>query len=204
MASPQFQQAVVHITQNSSDGKTSSFVNQTHPPPTQPIPPTSQLSYIYSTLPSFSLSSNADLTHHTAILSSSSTPGTPSIPPTFFLAAGGSACVIIDFAPNLDDSPGSMHKTRTLDYLVILEGELELELFGGEGKVREKRIVKRGEVVVRGSVGIVGEMRVGRRGRGCCVLRWVGRGLLRGRWSGLVRLVSDKGAESAKGMVKRV
>lgn len=37
-----------------------------------------------------------------------------------------------------------MHKTQTLDYLIVLEGEMELSLDGGE-----KRIVKKGEVVIQ-------------------------------------------------------
>jgi len=37
-----------------------------------------------------------------------------------------------------------MHKTTTLDYIVIVEGELELELDGGE-----KRVVRKGDVVIQ-------------------------------------------------------
>lgn len=37
-----------------------------------------------------------------------------------------------------------MHKTQTLDYVVVLEGEMEVILDGGE-----KRVVRRGEVVIQ-------------------------------------------------------
>ncbi|CZR63530.1 uncharacterized protein PAC_13427 [Phialocephala subalpina] len=147
----QFQPAVVHITRNALDGS-SSFIPSA-PAPTQLMSPTSQLSYIYSTPPSFSIASNSDLEHHNAILSSNiapsaGTPGNPETPMPLFPASGGSVCAILDFAPNVEGGGGFMHRTKTVDYIVVLEGEMELELYGGEGK-GEKRIVKKGEVVVQ-------------------------------------------------------
>ncbi len=37
-----------------------------------------------------------------------------------------------------------MHRTRTLDYVYMIDGELELELDGGE-----KRVLKKGEFVIQ-------------------------------------------------------
>lgn len=43
-----------------------------------------------------------------------------------------------------------MHKTNTLDYCVVVEGGLELTLGSGkQGEVGEKRILRRGEVVMQ-------------------------------------------------------
>ncbi len=42
-----------------------------------------------------------------------------------------------------------MHKTNTLDYCIVVDGELELTLYAGEGQEGEKRVVKKGEVVVQ-------------------------------------------------------
>ncbi|KAL1965787.1 hypothetical protein VTN77DRAFT_5108 [Rasamsonia byssochlamydoides] len=53
----------------------------------------------------------------------------------------GSVCRIVDFPPYLT-SP--MHRTVSLDYGVVLEGEVELILDGGES-----RILKRGDVAVQ-------------------------------------------------------
>ena len=64
----------------------------------------------------------------------------------------GTVCRVVDFAP---DCPAVMHRTQSLDYGVILEGEFELLLESesegeGEGKGGgEKRVVKKGDVVVQ-------------------------------------------------------
>ncbi|KAJ8101693.1 hypothetical protein POJ06DRAFT_288521 [Lipomyces tetrasporus] len=127
----------VHITTNSdSEAKTSSFLPLTAPP-TQVLGPTTSLSYVYSTLPFFTLTHNADLTHHVAAASS----GPPYVS---FPVAGGSAIVYLNFGPNPEQEEGFWHRTQTVDYIVVLEGELELSLDGGE-----KRVVKTGDVVVQ-------------------------------------------------------
>jgi hypothetical protein len=127
-----------HITLNSAtDSKASSFFQNDTTPPTQPTGPKSQVSYIYSSPPSFSITKNTDLEHHSKITSVS------------FPAAGGSACVAVDFAPDPEGKEGNMHKTDTLDYVVVVEGELELSLYGGKGEEVERRVVKKGEVVVQ-------------------------------------------------------
>lgn len=59
----------------------------------------------------------------------------------------GTVCRVVDFAP---DCPAVMHRTQSLDYGVILEGEFELMLESeDEGKGGVKRVVKRGDVVVQ-------------------------------------------------------
>jgi quercetin dioxygenase-like cupin family protein len=130
----QFPAAKFYITKNSPDGK-ATFLDDAGAP-TQSLGLLSQFSYIYSAPPSLDMGDDSDLNHHIA---------TAKIQPMkYFPQHGGTACAIIDFAPNPEGEPGSMHKTKTLDYLVMLEGEMELELLGGE-----KRVVKKGEVVIQ-------------------------------------------------------
>lgn len=135
MTSNQLSPVTHYITNTSTDGK-SIFQHPPEEPKTQPISPGAEMSYLYSSPPSFSLQNNTDLTYHLTA---------PSIQPLrSFPPAGASAIVTLDIAPNPNNEPGFMHRTQTLDYVVILEGEMELSLDGGE-----KRVVKRGEVVVQ-------------------------------------------------------
>ena len=54
---------------------------------------------------------------------------------------GGTVCRTVDFPP---DSISPMHRTLSLDYGVVLEGEVELVLDSGE-----TRLLKRGDVAVQ-------------------------------------------------------
>lgn len=126
----------VHITADVGlDTKTSTFLRLTPAQP-QALGSTASLSYVYSTTPSLTLADNADLTHHLTTASSG--------PPYQFPTAGNSSLLYLDFAPNPDQEEGFWHRTQTVDYIVMLEGELELSLDGGE-----KRVVKKGDVVVQ-------------------------------------------------------
>lgn len=88
---------------------------------------------IYSTS-SFppSLNSNADLTAHDALLASGKLG---------LVNPGGTVCRMVDFAPNSDPL---MHRTQSLDYGIVLEGEVEMILDSGE-----KRVLRRGDVAVQ-------------------------------------------------------
>lgn len=46
--------------------------------------------------------------------------------------------------PNPEHEEGFWHRTQTIDYIVILEGKLELSLDGGE-----KRAVTKGDIIVQ-------------------------------------------------------
>ncbi|PKK43191.1 hypothetical protein CI102_14059 [Trichoderma harzianum] len=65
-------------------------------------------------------------------------------PYVMFPLAGGSAAMVASFAPNPDGKEGFMHRSQTLDYVFIIDGELELTLDSGE-----KRIMKPGDVCVQ-------------------------------------------------------
>lgn len=50
----------------------------------------------------------------------------------------------VQYVPNPSGEPGVMHRSNTLDYIFILDGELELTLNSGE-----KRVLTRGDTVVQ-------------------------------------------------------
>jgi len=133
----EFPAPTVQITTNSDlKVKTSTFLNLNRPQP-HVLGPGISLSYVYSTPPSLTVANNADLTHHLAVASS----GPPYL---FFPVAGGSAFAFLDFGPNPKQEDGFWHRTQTVDYIVVLEGEMELGLDGGE-----TRILKKGDIVVQ-------------------------------------------------------
>ncbi|KAL3452961.1 hypothetical protein BJX65DRAFT_158303 [Aspergillus insuetus] len=53
----------------------------------------------------------------------------------------GTVCRFVDFAPK---GPALMHRTQSLDYGIVLEGEIEMTLDSGE-----KRLLKRGDMAVQ-------------------------------------------------------
>ena len=57
----------------------------------------------------------------------------------------GTVCRMVDFGPKTD---AVMHRTQSLDYGIVIEGEVEMELDDGV-----KRVLKRGDVAVqRGTI----------------------------------------------------
>ena len=98
----------------------------------QPIGPIAKfaLGYTTSKFP-VQLSDNADITSYEAFLTNQ--PGI-TIP-------GGTVLRIVDMAPGAS-SP--MHRTVSLDYGVVLEGEVELILDSGE-----KRLMRRGDTSIQ-------------------------------------------------------
>ncbi|RDW73398.1 hypothetical protein BP6252_07305 [Coleophoma cylindrospora] len=130
-------QLSVHITTDSAG--TSGFTSPTPviPPPAPPNP-IFQGNYIYCTPPPLSLENDADLVYYHTTTSNTPLPSFP--------AAGGTVCTVLDFPPSPEGKGGMMHRTKTLDYIFILEGELEFSLDSGE-----KRVFKRGDIVVQRS-----------------------------------------------------
>ncbi|KAB8269737.1 hypothetical protein BDV30DRAFT_229551 [Aspergillus minisclerotigenes] len=91
---------------------------------------TFSLAYTTEQFPS-QLSGDADIASYERRLSS---------PPGLSISTG-TVCRIVDMPPN---SISPMHRTVSLDYGVVLEGEVELLLDSGE-----KRLLKRGDVAVQ-------------------------------------------------------
>jgi quercetin dioxygenase-like cupin family protein len=92
--------------------------------------------YLHSTTPSLTTTSNAGLTHHLSVLSSKSLSSYP--------LAGGRAYIVLEFALNASGEEGFLHRTKTVEYVLMIDGELELGLDGSE-----KRVVGKGEFLVQ-------------------------------------------------------
>ncbi|KAF7550429.1 hypothetical protein G7046_g8022 [Stylonectria norvegica] len=79
-----------------------------------------------------SLNDDADIKQHDAVVSSGKLG---------LVNKNGSVCRIVDFAPGFDCM---MHRTQSLDYGIVLEGEIELVLDSGD-----VQLMKRGDVAVQ-------------------------------------------------------
>lgn len=88
------------------------------------------LTYTTSQTPA-DISDKADIAAYSEYLSN----------PPGVVVPGGSVCRIVDICPG-GDSP--MHRTVSIDYGVVLEGEIELVLDSGES-----RVMRRGDVSVQ-------------------------------------------------------
>ncbi|KAH8423742.1 cupin domain-containing protein [Aspergillus melleus] len=101
--------------------------------PVAPIPNTAHFSLAYTTshYPSQIPTSESDVSEYSSYLSQ---------PPGLVISTG-SVCRIVDMPPH---ALSPMHRTQSLDYGVVLEGEVELVLDSGE-----TRVLKRGDVAVQ-------------------------------------------------------
>ncbi|KAL2264600.1 hypothetical protein VTJ83DRAFT_7110 [Remersonia thermophila] len=78
------------------------------------------------------LNGDADLAAHDALVASGRLG---------LVSPGGTVCRVVDFAPGY---ACAMHRTKSLDYGVVLEGEVEMVLDGGD-----RAVLKRGDVAVQ-------------------------------------------------------
>lgn len=122
-----------HITAHNASGK-GIFSNKVHSDAhvRQSTGGAMEFSLMYTnTHDPLRLADDADVEAYTSYLK---TPPALTIP-------GGTVCRTVDFAPGYT-SP--MHRTVSLDFGVVLEGEVELQLDSGE-----TRLLKRGDVSVQ-------------------------------------------------------
>ncbi|KAL9103063.1 MAG: hypothetical protein Q9163_001861 [Psora crenata] len=126
---PDFQR---HITGHNDAGK-AIFESSTADPSVSLFNDTIAFNTVYTTseMP-LSLNDNQDLKAHKELLSSGHLG---------LVNPNGTVCRVVDFGPGTDPL---MHRTQSLDYGVVLEGELELILDDGANK-----ILKKGDVVVQ-------------------------------------------------------
>ncbi|KAL6703984.1 hypothetical protein ACN47E_008922 [Coniothyrium glycines] len=78
------------------------------------------------------LSNDKDITDHQEIMKSENLG---------LVVPGGTVLRVVDFAPN---GPAAMHRTQSLDYGIVLEGEVIMQLDSGE-----QHYLKRGDVAVQ-------------------------------------------------------
>ncbi|TEY75884.1 hypothetical protein BOTCAL_0063g00160 [Botryotinia calthae] len=126
-----------YITTNSPDGKTTTFVDSTSFV-TRSQAPGVTLQFAYSAVSPPSFIDDADLKAHQETIKQEKTTTTPS--------AGNSSAVLCHLDPNPSGTEGFMHRTRTLDYVTIMDGELGYTVNSGE-----KRVFKKGDVVIQRS-----------------------------------------------------
>jgi hypothetical protein len=124
------------ITDHDASGKAIFSTSIPEPVPWKQVPQTAQFALCYATNTTpVDLTAAADLTTYTSYLSN--LPG--------IMIPGGTVLRYVDMPPG-KTSP--MHRTVSLDYGVVLEGEVELILDSGE-----KRLMKRGDLSVqRGTI----------------------------------------------------
>ncbi|KAG0159214.1 hypothetical protein PDIDSM_6735 [Penicillium digitatum] len=120
-----------YITTHDQNGKAVFSTRVPEPVPQQVVNGVPfSLAYTSNEFPA-QLSEDADIQKYQANL----------ITPPGLAISTGTVCRIVDFPPAAE-SP--MHRTVSLDYGVVFEGEIELSLDGGE-----KRVMKRGDVSIQ-------------------------------------------------------
>ncbi|KAJ5812634.1 hypothetical protein N7474_008935 [Penicillium riverlandense] len=120
------------ITTHNSDGKAVFSNTLSDTMPVQPIADSADFSLAYTSdhFPA-QLNKDADIAEYKNYL----------VNPPGITISGGSVCRIVDMQPH---ALSPMHRTVSLDYGVVLEGEVELVLDSGE-----TRLMKRGDVAVQ-------------------------------------------------------
>ncbi|KAL9473847.1 hypothetical protein ACSS6W_008227 [Trichoderma asperelloides] len=139
MATPPDLGSVSHYITSYDPKAKSTFLAAPNPPLVQQSDTSLRVDYIYSTIPSATgpvLTDQDDYMKHQDERAAH--------PYVLFPLAGGSAASVTTFAPNPDNKEGFMHRSQTLDYVFIINGELELTLDSGE-----KRVMKQGDVCVQ-------------------------------------------------------
>ncbi|KAJ5526542.1 hypothetical protein N7513_010701 [Penicillium frequentans] len=115
-----------HITGHNAEGKAILHSSievprsyHSHVASGQSYPMSFSVAYTTSQFPP-DLNNDADLEAHNKLIASGNLG---------LVNPGGSVFRIVDFAPN---SPGAVHRTQSLDYGIVLEGQIEMLLEEGE------------------------------------------------------------------------
>ncbi|KAL4803141.1 RmlC-like cupin domain-containing protein [Aspergillus unguis] len=123
-----------YITTHNPSGKAIFSTTLSESMPTAPIPDSAIFSLAYTTNNTpVDLSTDADITDYASYLQPGNAPG--------LVINSGSVCRIVDMQPG---ALSPMHRTVSIDFGVVLEGEVELVLDSGE-----TRTLKRGDVAVQ-------------------------------------------------------
>lgn len=121
-----------YITTHNADGKAIFSTTLSEVMPVQSVADGADFSLAYTSdhFPA-QLNNEADVTEYSSYLTS----------PPGIVISNGTVCRIVDIQPG---ATSPMHRTVSLDYGVVLEGEVELLLDSGE-----TRLLKRGDVAVQ-------------------------------------------------------
>ncbi|KAJ5921628.1 hypothetical protein N7454_009102 [Penicillium verhagenii] len=123
---PALRPVTTHITGHNAEGKAILLSSKESPrsfhghvTPGQSHRMSFSVAYTTSQFPP-DLNNDADLKAHNTVVNSGNLG---------LVNPGGSVFRIVDFAPN---SPGAVHRTQSLDYGIVLEGQIEMILEEGE------------------------------------------------------------------------
>ncbi|KAL8675657.1 MAG: hypothetical protein Q9224_007431 [Gallowayella concinna] len=125
-----------HITGHNKDGL--AIFHSSTPGAWTTFTPSLAFNVVYTTsVPKPSLNHDIDISTHESVTASGKLG---LVNPT------GSVCRMVDFGPSTSDehSKPVMHRTQSLDYGIVLEGEIECILDSGE-----TRLMKRGDIAVQ-------------------------------------------------------
>ncbi|KAL8950145.1 MAG: hypothetical protein Q9222_003799 [Ikaeria aurantiellina] len=125
-----------HITSHNSDGL--AVFHSTTPGAWATLNPSMAFNVVYTTSASPpSVNNDVDISDHEEVMKSGKLG---------LVNPNGTVCRIVDFGPSTDDTHSTpvMHRTQSLDFGIVLEGELECLLDSGE-----KRVMRRGDVAVQ-------------------------------------------------------
>ncbi|KAL4914081.1 RmlC-like cupin domain-containing protein [Aspergillus aurantiobrunneus] len=123
-----------YITTHNDSGKAIFSSTLSEKMPVNPIPDGADFSLAYtSSHTPARLANDTDIPEYASYLEPGNAPG--------LVISTGSVCRIVDMRPG---ALSPMHRTVSLDYGVVLEGEVELVLDSGE-----TRLLKRGDVAVQ-------------------------------------------------------
>ncbi|KAF2098678.1 hypothetical protein NA57DRAFT_75915 [Rhizodiscina lignyota] len=122
-----------YITTHDSEGKAVFSTELSEQPPRVHMGERASFALAYTTSGSpVKLNDDADIEGYKPYLAS----------PPGLTVSNGTVCRMVDFAPARPK--GAMHRTVSIDYGVVIEGEIECLLDSGE-----KRIMKRGDICVQ-------------------------------------------------------
>ncbi|KAL8692975.1 MAG: hypothetical protein Q9218_002092 [Villophora microphyllina] len=125
-----------HITTHDKDGK--AIFHSSEPGDWVTYTPSMAFDVVYTTSASPpNMNNDIDISNHESVRNSGKLG---------LVNPNGSVCRIVDFGPSTSEehSKGVMHRTQSLDYGIVLEGEVECRLDSGE-----KRVMRRGDVAVQ-------------------------------------------------------
>ncbi|KAL8884772.1 MAG: hypothetical protein Q9215_007249 [Flavoplaca cf. flavocitrina] len=125
-----------HITGHNQDGQ--AIFHSSKPGVWTSLGPSMDFNVIYSTsVPKPCMNNDVDISTHESVMESGKLG---------LVNPNGSVCRMVDFGPSTEDAHAKpiMHRTQSLDYGIVLEGEIECVLDSGE-----VRLMKRGDIAVQ-------------------------------------------------------
>ncbi|KAL8851870.1 MAG: hypothetical protein Q9221_003192 [Calogaya cf. arnoldii] len=125
-----------HITGHNQHGQ--AIFHSSQPGAWASLGPSMAFNVVYSTtVPKPSVTNDTDISTHESVMESGKLG---------LVSPNGSVCRMVDFGPSTEDAHAKpiMHRTQSLDYGIVLEGEVECLLDSGE-----VRVMKRGDIAVQ-------------------------------------------------------